>query len=187
MRVIAGTARSLKLTAPKGLEVRPTTDRIKETLFNILSPDIYDAVFLDLFCGSGAIGIEALSRGASECVFVDNSPASLDCTRANLEHTRLDGRAHVIRGEAAGVISRLAAEKKYDVVFMDPPYGKQLEKQVLEQMAVHDILSGDGIVIVEADTATEFDYLPELGFEAYRVKSYGSNKHVFIRKDGGRY
>ena len=181
MRVIAGTARSLKLSAPKGTDVRPTTDRIKETLFNILSPMIYDTRFLDLFCGSGGIGIEALSRGAAHCVFVDNSQVSIECTKANLEHTKLADRARIIRGEADGVIRRLADEP-FDMVFMDPPYGKLLEKKVLEQMAVYDILAEDGTVIVEADAETEFDYLEGLGFEAYRVKSYGSNKHVFIRK-----
>ena len=186
MRVIAGTARSLKLTAPKGMEVRPTTDRIKETLFNILSPDIYGAVFLDLFCGSGAIGIEALSRGANKCVFVDASDTSLACTKANLEHTKLADRAVVLRREAASAVVKLAGDR-FDIVFMDPPYGKQLEKQVLEHMARYDILSDNGIVIVEADAATEFDYLQELGFEAYRVKNYGSNKHVFIKKEGERH
>ena len=182
MRVIAGSARSLKLTAPKGLAVRPTTDRIKETLFNIISADIYGCSFLDLFCGSGAIGIEALSRGAKEAVFVDESPVSIECTKSNLAFTRLAGNADVIRSDSVSAVRRLSNEKRrFDIIFMDPPYDKELEKQVLEQEAFCDILNEDGIVSVEADTNTAFDYTDECGLTVYREKVYGSNKHVFLR------
>ena len=183
MRVIAGSARSLKLTAPKGLEVRPTTDRIKETLFNIISADIYGCSFLDLFCGSGAIGIEALSRGAQNAVFVDESRTSADCTIANLKFTRLEKNAEVIRSDAVSGIRRLKSENRhFDIIFMDPPYDRELEKTVLEQEAFCDILNEDGIVIVEASSSTDFEYAGECGLDVYREKVYGSNKHVFLRK-----
>ena len=182
MRVIAGSARSLKLTAPDGLKVRPTTDRIKETLFNIISSDLYDCAFLDLFCGSGAIGIEALSRGADRAVFVDDSSVSCECTRKNLEHTKLAARAEIIRCDAARALTRLAVRgDRFDIIVMDPPYNCNLEKSVLEEKHICDILNSEGYIIVEADSGTSFEYVESLGFEVYREKSYGSNKHVFLR------
>ena len=111
MRVIAGTARRLPLVTPKGMETRPTTDRIKETLFNILQNDLPGCHFLDLFAGSGAIGIEALSRGAAKAVFVDNSKEALSCIRQNLEKTHLADRAIVIGQDCAGAIHALDAKK----------------------------------------------------------------------------
>ena len=181
MRVIAGSKRSLKLKTPPGDNVRPTTDRIKETLFNILNPRIYDCDFLDLFCGSGGIGIEALSRGANSCVFVDSSNESLKYTKDNLKFTGLEDTATVMRSDAAGAIRDLfTSGKRFDIVFMDPPYSNGLEKKVLEEISRFNILNEDGIIIVEAAADTDFSYLSELGFILTREKSYGSNKHMFI-------
>ncbi|MCR5324811.1 MAG: 16S rRNA (guanine(966)-N(2))-methyltransferase RsmD [Lachnospiraceae bacterium] len=183
MRVIAGTARSLRLSAPKGLEVRPTTDRIKETLFNIIRDDVNDCCFLDLFCGSGAIGIEALSRGAKKSVFVDASKTSIECTRKNLEFTKLLEKAKIMHTDAISALNRLKSENEaFDIIFLDPPYDKELEKSVLEQKAFYDILNEDGIVIVEASVNTDFSYADDSGLVIYREKVYGSNKHVFLRK-----
>lgn len=122
MRVIAGTARRLPLVTPKGMETRPTTDRIKETLFNILQNDLPGCHFLDLFAGSGAIGIEALSRGAAKAVFVDNSKEALSCIRQNLEKTHLADRAIVIGQDCAGAILQLMQKNAFDIIFMDPPH-----------------------------------------------------------------
>ncbi len=183
MRVIAGRCRSLQLKTPPGLDVRPTTDRIKETLFNIINNRIYDCTFLDLFCGSGAIGIEALSRGASKAVFVDNSQVSLDYTKANLVHTKLIDDAVIIKNDCVSVVSRLASmNMKFDVIFMDPPYNKSLEEEVIKEIIKYDILDEDGIIIAEASSDTLFDYIAGSGYEVSREKSYGSNKHVFINK-----
>lgn len=180
MRVIAGQARSLKLKTPPGDDVRPTTDRIKETLFNMLAPRIYGCDFLDMFAGSGAIGIEALSRGADSAVFVESARVSLACIEDNLAHTKLEG-GYIYKSDAVNSVSRLFHEgKRFDIIFMDPPYNNSLEQKVLEQLAQYDILKEDGLIIVEASAATEFDYLDDLGFEITREKSYGSNKHVFI-------
>ncbi|MBO7354050.1 MAG: 16S rRNA (guanine(966)-N(2))-methyltransferase RsmD [Lachnospiraceae bacterium] len=181
MRVIAGTCRSLRLKTPPGEDVRPTTDRIKETLFNIISARIPGADFLDLFCGCGGIGIEALSRGAASSVFVDSSDVSLRYTRDNLEFTKLKDRAEVIRADAAGAISRLFTEgRRFDIIFMDPPYSKGLEKSVLQEIANYNLLKEDGIIIVEAKSDTDFSYVDGLGLEITREKLYGSNKHMFI-------
>ena len=122
MRVIAGSARSLKLKTLEGLDTRPTTDRIKETLFNIIGPTIYDSIFLDLFSGSGGIGIEALSRGAKEAVFVENNPKAMRCIKDNLRFTRLESRAATMTADVMNALYRLEGEKIFDIIFMDPPY-----------------------------------------------------------------
>ena len=183
MRVIAGTARSLKLVTPKGMDVRPTTDRIKETLFNIINLRLYDSSFLDMFAGSGAIGIEALSRGAKEAYFVENSTESLKAIEENLKHTKLYDNAHIVKSDCVSAVSMLSRQgRKFDTIFLDPPYNHELEKKVLEEIAKSDILSTEGIIIVEASADTDFSYAADLGFNIYREKSYGSNKHVFLEK-----
>ena len=183
MRVVAGSARSLKLKTPAGMDVRPTTDRIKETLFNIINNDVHGSDFLDMFCGSGGIGIEALSRGAESAVFVDSSKISLDCTRENLEHTKLISAAQLMKADCISAVSRLYHEgRRFDIIFMDPPYNHELEKSVLAELANYNILKDDGFIIVEASAETGFDYLDAYGFTMSREKSYGSNKHIFIRR-----
>ena len=124
MRVIAGTARSLPLKTPRGQETRPTTDRIKETLFNILQQDIPGCVFVDLFSGSGGIGIEALSRGARKAYFVENAREPLSCLTDNLEFTRFQDRAVVLKQDAVAALASIA-EQTVDILFMDPPYGQE--------------------------------------------------------------
>ncbi|MCR5829605.1 MAG: 16S rRNA (guanine(966)-N(2))-methyltransferase RsmD [Lachnospiraceae bacterium] len=182
MRVISGTANRRRLVTPKGLKVRPTTDRIKETLFNILAPRIYDVDFLDLFAGSGGIGIEALSRGAASCVFVDNDRDSVKCIKENLDICGLAGKADVMFADATRAVAGLIARKKrFDIIFLDPPYGRELEKEVLFAMS-DNLLKEDGVIIVEASAETQFDYLDGLKLTEVRVKEYGSNKHIFIER-----
>ena len=186
MRVIAGSARSLKLKTLEGLDTRPTTDRIKETLFNMIQNDIYGSSFLDLFAGSGAIGIEALSRGADECVFVENNSKAVEVINDNLEFTKLKDNAIVLAKSYEVAIAELEAKNMvFDVVFMDPPYDKELEKNVLELLEKSVIINNDTIVIVEASLDTSFDYLDSLGFEIYKEKTYKTNKHLFIKKKNG--
>jgi len=181
MRVIAGTARSLVLWTPEGMDVRPTTDKIKETLFNILMPDIPDCRFLDMFAGSGGIGIEALSRGAKEAVFIDSNRTSIGCIKKNLEHTRLADRGRVLGMDFLSAIATLKTENKaFDIIFIDPPYRKGLEMQALSQIAFSKLVNEDTVIIVEAALETELEGLEELGFEAYRTKKYKTNQHIFI-------
>ena len=184
MRVIAGSARRLLLKTMDGLDTRPTTDRIKETLFNMLSPYLYDCIFLDLFAGSGGIGIEALSRGAMEAVFVEKNPKAMACIRENLKYTRLDRKALTISSDVMTALYRLEGEKQFDFIFMDPPYNQELEKKVLEYLADSQLLSDEGVIIVEASKDTSFDYLAELGFALIKEKVYKTNKHVFIEPAG---
>src|SRR5579875_2699515 len=123
MRVIAGEYRSRPLAAPKGLETRPTSDRLRETLFNVLAPRIAGTVFADLYAGSGAVGIEALSRGASEAIFVEHAPPALRTIRANLASLGIRGNYLIESHRVAAGLRRLAqAGTKADIVFLDPPY-----------------------------------------------------------------
>ncbi|MBR1692320.1 MAG: 16S rRNA (guanine(966)-N(2))-methyltransferase RsmD [Lachnospiraceae bacterium] len=182
MRVIAGSARSLKLVTPEGMDTRPTTDRIKETLFNIIQTEVPGARFLDLFSGSGGIGIEALSRGAEYAVFVDNGKEAYDCITRNLEHTRLSERAKVCRQDVFTALASLEYKERFDVIFMDPPYGQELERRVLEYLTMSSLIDEDSLLIFEAKIDTDIDYLEQLGYDLIKEKRYKTNKHVFVKR-----
>ena len=145
MRVITGTARGRKLVEPRDQSVRPTTDMVKEAIFSIIQFDVPGRRVLDLFAGTGQLGIEALSRGARECVFVDNSPASLALVRKNLELCKM--QAPVVRSDA---LSYLKGCGKFDLVFIDPPYRAGLYEEVLRSVFMFDILTDGGIILVES-------------------------------------
>lgn len=184
MRVIAGSAKRLQLKTLDGMETRPTTDRIKETLFNMISPYIYDSIFLDLFSGSGGIGIEALSRGAKEAVFVEKNPRAMECIKENLKYTKLDKKAMTMTKDVMTALYQLEGEKNFDYIFMDPPYNQELEKMVLSYLSKSELVYGDTVIIVEASLDTEFSYLEQMGFRVIKTKEYKTNKHVFIEKEG---
>lgn len=169
MRVIAGTARSLRLKTPADMDTRPTTDRIKETLFNMLQPYLADAVFIDLYSGSGGIGIEALSRGARHAYFVENNRNAIACITENLQFTRLIDRATVIKQDALSALSGIR-EKEADVIFMDPPYHCGYEEQVLQALSGAPYVTENTLIVVEAALATDFTYLDALGFRITKEK-----------------
>lgn len=183
MRVIAGTARSLPLKTPKGMDTRPTTDRIKETLFNILQPYIADCVFVDLFSGSGGIGIEAISRGARKCYFVEQDREAAECIQDNLKFTKFTDSSVILKQDVLSALYHIF-EKEADVIFMDPPYGKEYEKKVLDALKDVKYVTDNTIIIVEADLQTDFSYMDDFGFEIYKIKKYKTNQHVFIRRKG---
>ncbi len=182
MRVIAGKARRLQLKAPKGANTRPTTDRIKETLFNMIQDELYGVHFLDLFSGSGAIGIEALSRGAAKACFVEQNKEAAGIIRENLQFTHLALQAEVMNCTAISAISMLQGKERFHVVFMDPPYGKGLEKEVLRFPAFYDILEEKALIIVEADLDTHLSGQDIQGFRVLKEKVYKTNKHIFLEK-----
>lgn len=183
MRVIAGKAKRLQLMSPQGYDTRPTTDKIKETLFNIINPYLADADFLDLFSGSGAIGIEALSRGAKFVAFVDCDKAALDCIKTNINHTKLDSQATVYSMKAEEAIHTLEIQGKvFDFIYMDPPYNSDLERDILLKLQFSNIIYCDTVIIVEASKETKFEYLNDTNFKIFRTKEYKSSKHVFIEK-----
>ena len=183
MRVIAGEARSIPLVTVPGLDTRPTTDRIKETLFNMIHNDMPGCTFLDLFSGSGAIAIEAISRGAKRAVLVEQAKAAIDCIEKNLAKTRFTDRASILKMDVFAALSQLSGRgETFDFIFMDPPYNNELEKQVLERLAYSDLIDEHSVIIVEASLETDFDYVYELGFDIKKNKEYKTNKHVFLTK-----
>ena len=182
MRVIAGTARRLPLKTLDGLDTRPTTDRIKETLFNMLQADVGGSRFLDLFSGSGAIGIEALSRGARECVLVENNRKAAACIRENLAITHLAEDAELMECDSLTAIRRLAdtGSEVFDIIFMDPPYGKELEKEAILALSHTKLVDEMTVIVAEASLDTDFSWVEDTIFTVTREKQYKTNKHVFI-------
>lgn len=181
MRVIAGTARSLPLKTPEGLDVRPTTDRIKETLFNMLQWDIPGGVFVDLFSGSGGIGIEALSRGARKAYFVDNAQKAIACIQQNLTFTKMADRSVVLKQDACSALGSIR-ESEVDIIFMDPPYDSGEEKAALAVLKNMPYVTEDTIIVVEAARDKDFSWVSELGFAITKDKRYKTNKHIFMKK-----
>ncbi len=182
MRVIAGSARRLVLKCPEGKYTRPTTDRIKETLFNILQGEIVDARFLDLFSGSGGIGIEALSRGAKQCVFVENEREAVTCIKQNLKTTRLSDQAQVMAMDVMQAIRRLdSLHEPFDIIFMDPPYHKDFEIKVIPCLLESSLVREGTLVITEAALDTDLSVMESFSSPIERVKDYKTNRHVFFR------
>lgn len=184
MRVIAGKARRIQLVTPMGMNTRPTTDRIKETLFNMINSELYDCRFLDLFSGSGGIGIEALSRGAVFCTFVENDSEAVRCIQQNLKKTKMEEQADIIKTDVVLAVKSLQSkgEKPYDFIFMDPPYNRLYEKDVLTALKSTDLVNEYTTIIIEASLDTDIEYINELGFYIDKIKKYKTNKHIFVSK-----
>jgi 16S rRNA (guanine966-N2)-methyltransferase len=165
MRIIAGTRKGHTIQAPPGRDTRPTSDRVRENVFNILGP-IDDAVVLDLYAGSGAMGLEALSRGAAQAVFVERDPEALRAIEKNLDKLRLRGT--VLRQDAVAVLA--GENRKYDLVFVDPPYDMypDLEPQLARYLP--PVLSDNAVVVVETDARVE----PSLPLEQRTSRKYGA-------------
>jgi len=181
MRVIAGTARSLPLKTPEGLDTRPTTDRIKETLFNMLQTKVGDCIFVDLFSGSGGIGIEALSRGARKAYFVEYDKKALTCIKDNLNFTKFTDKAMVINADVCSAIDRITDEA--DIIFMDPPYDSGLDTEVLRLLSNASCVTEDTLIIVEATLQRDVKEFEDCGYIVSKEKKYKTNKHVFLYKE----
>ena len=172
MRVIAGSARRLLLKAPDGMDTRPTADRVKESLFNMLNPDLYGCAFLDLFSGSGAIGIEALSRGAQRAVLVDASMECAGIIKQNLEVTKLGENAEIINEDVYAAIERLGRRgDKFDIIFMDPPYAAGYYVPVMEAIKKADSLAAEGYIV--AESAKGVDFTAAEGFKIFKERKCG--------------
>ena len=179
MRVIAGAAKGRKLQTIEGLSTRPTTDRIKETLFNIIAFDLPESRFLDLFAGSGAIGIEALSRGATQVVFVEYNPQCQQVIQENLMYTKLDKQGRVLGLEVPKALVQLAKEEAmFDIIFLDPPYEAELIEPTLAQIVQNGLLEKDGYIIVERSTQIPLASIP--GLRILREKEYRTTVMTFL-------
>lgn len=184
MRVISGTARGKKLSSLEGLATRPTLDRVKEALFNILQFDLKDAKILDLFSGSGALGIEALSRGAKEAVLCDNSHKAIQIINKNLKETRLIDKAKIVNKDYIDAIEQLHKQsQKFDIIFLDPPYKSDYAIKSIEYIIKYNLLEEDGIIVVETDDKNKIDEIKKDNkLEVYDTRKYGIVLIIFIRK-----
>ena len=180
MRVITGSARGHRLKELEGMETRPTTDRVKEAMFNIIQFDIEGRRVLDLFAGTGQLGIECLSRGAAEAVFVEQRKDAVALIRENLKVTGLSDRAKVIQGEALAQLS--ACREKFHLVLLDPPYQTDLMEQALNAIVRFDILSGNGIIVCETPVERALPDLPE-PYRKQKEYRYGKIKLTTYRRD----
>ncbi len=183
MRIIGGTARSLPLKTVDGTETRPTTDRTKETLFNILGDEVRDSVFLDLFAGSGSVGLEAVSRGASEAVFVDHSRRAAACIRDNIDFTGFGGQCELICADFRKAIKEMEGRYSFDIVFLDPPYGKGLAEQALGLLRQSSLCADGTLFVVEESIGFDPEELTRAGYEVARDKKYKTNRHIFLKRN----
>lgn len=171
MRIIAGSCKGRRLLAPKDGQIRPTTDKVKEALFSILTSYLEDAVVLDLFSGTGSLGLEAISRGAKLAYFGDISRTSMALTKENISHCQVENQCVTILGDWTQVLKRI--DQPLDLIFLDPPYKKGLMIDCIQKISDDSMLSRDGWIVAEHGTETE---LPDcIGqFERKANKKYGT-------------
>lgn len=183
IKVVGGIAGGRILKVPRGKEVRPTSNRVREALFNILEEKTVKAEVLDLYCGSGALGIEALSRGAADCVFVDKNRGCILTVRQNIKKLRLPGKVKFFNLEVTAAIRLLDKEKKrFNLIFLDPPYYRNLGTKTLRSLSHRDILKPIGLVVVEH---YQKDLLPPVinSLILFRRVQYGETVLSFFKKD----
>ena len=181
MRVITGKARGVNLKTPEGLQTRPTTDRVKEALFSMIQFDIPTATVLDLFGGTGQLGIEALSRGARRAVFVDESDTACQLIRENLRRTRMEQDGSVVRSDYLAYLGR--CREKFNIIFLDPPYAEVFLENALKRITEIDILQSGGIIIAERPLGKDLPWdFP--GYTRSKDYKYGNTLLTLYRKDG---
>lgn len=183
MRIITGIAKGKKLKAPIGMNTRPTADRVKESLFNIINDKCFEADVLDLFAGTGNLGLEALSRYAKRCVFVEQDKDTLKILKENIKELKFSDKGEVLNKEALNALDILATSGvKFDIIFLDPPYGKGLIEKSIEKINKHNILKSNGIIVSEYD---QTDEMPEKigNLIIYRTQKYGRTKISFWTKE----
>lgn len=180
MRIITGKARGLQLTVPKNYDVRPTADRVKESVFNIIGSKIIGASVLDLFAGTGNLGLESWSRGASKITFIDESKESLRLVKSNIAKCRAEADCTVIKGSAPSVAESLArAGQRFDFAFCDPPYNKGWVQQIIAVLGQSPFLNNGGYLVVERSAHDELPQFPD-GCELVRSSRYGETIIDFI-------
>ena len=179
MRVITGKARGINLKTPEGMQTRPTTDRVKEALFSVIQFDVPAAKVLDLFGGTGQLGIEALSRGAKRAVFVDESEKACKLIRENLRRTRLEQEGTVLRSDYLAYLGRCT--EKFDIILLDPPYAEVFLENALKRITEIDILETGGIIVTERPVGKELPYDFE-GYTRSKDYKYGNTLITLYRK-----
>ncbi|WP_032121777.1 16S rRNA (guanine(966)-N(2))-methyltransferase RsmD [Clostridium amazonitimonense] len=153
MRIIAGLAKGRKLLSPMNMETRPTLDRIKEAMFNIIQLRVPDATALDVFAGTGSLGLEAVSRGAKECYLIDKSPITFPLLKQNIENLKFQDKAHCLNMDSYEALKMLGkSEKQFDIIFIDPPYMKDMIPKAVELIHGNKLLKKDGLIVTKIDT-----------------------------------
>lgn len=183
MRVISGTAKGCRLNSIEDKTTRPTLDRVKEPLFSIIQAYLPEANVLDLFAGSGALGIESLSRGSKHCTFCDKSPKSIQMLKENVKKTKMEAKSTIINKDYKKCLLEL--ENPYDIIFIDPPYKKDIAVEAIKKIMELKLLAKDGIIILETDEEErELKELEKIEIEVYDRRKYGRVKLLFIRERG---
>lgn len=185
MRVISGKARGKKLISLEGQNTRPTLDRVKEALFNIIQFNVEEKNILDLFAGSGALGIEALSRGAKTSTFCDNSHDAIQVIKTNISNTKNEDKSIVISKDYSLALNSLSKQnKKFDIIFLDPPYKTDFGIKALNIIIELNILAEDGIIILETDDEKRKQEIKDIkGLKVFDEREYGRVMLIFIRKE----
>lgn len=182
MRIISGVARGRKILSPESSETRPTLDRIKESMFNIIQNKVYDSVVADIFSGTGSLGLEAASRGAKMTYLVDKSPSAFSFLKKNIENLKFDSVCKALNMDAYSALEKLHKDGvKLDVLFVDPPYLKNLIPQAIKIVAERDLLSEDGIIVTKIDTSEDIFEGYE-NIKLYDKRKYGNTTVCFYRR-----
>ena len=179
MRIIAGSMRGTKLFTLDGLNTRPTLDRVKEPLFSIINFRLQDSIILDLFSGSGALGLESISRGAKKSYLCDNSKDAINIIKQNIAKTRTEDKAEIIFRDYKKALEEFTAKKiKFDIIFLDPPYKMEVLNEIIKFIKENDLIENNGLIVCEVDNL----YLDINYFEKIKEKKYGS-KYIVIYKN----
>lgn len=186
MRIISGKNRGTKLNTLEGIDTRPTLDRVKEALFSKINYDLQDAVILDLFSGSGALALEAISRGALKAYMCDSSYKAIHIINENIEKTKAKDKTIVIQKDYIKALEKIYKDNvKFDVIFLDPPYKTNYNIEAIKLILKYDLLKEDGIIIIETDIEEEILMnLKEFSLDIYDVKKYGRVTLIFLRRKG---
>lgn len=185
MRVISGSARGTNLSSLEGDTTRPTLDRVKEALFNIIQNELNEATVLDLFAGSGALGIEALSRGAKKAIFCDKSRKAIQIVKQNIEKTHLQEKVEIVNEDYIKFLNQIKQKEKFDLIFIDPPYVQNIATRAVEEIIKLDLLAEDGKIILETDNQErEKSQLEKIEINMYDIRKYGRITLIFLGRKG---
>lgn len=181
MRIIAGKARGRKLLSPPTYETRPTLDRVKESMFSIIQGYIPDAVVIDIFAGTGSLGLEAASRGAKECYLVDKSPITYPCLKKNIENLKFEDFCFSLNMDAYSALKSMADKGKvFDIIFIDPPYLKNMIPEAVKIIEEKNLLKEDGIIVTKIDTSEEI-FKGTDRIKIFDQRKYGNTTVIMYR------
>lgn len=183
MRIISGTSRGSRLVTLEGIETRPTLDRVKEPLFSIIQMHIKDARVLDLFAGSGALGLETLSRGAESAVFSDISDKAINVIKQNAEKTKLEEKTIVLKGSYEDILKLMKSEnKEFDLIFLDPPYKSGLLEDAIKKILEYNLLAKEGVIVIETDMESELQKVQNVNLHIKDIRKYGRVILLFLER-----